>query len=141
MSKFSILPSSRCQYLDNILGMTLADPGNYCGYIRFSLSMIRSASCLWSIIFARVSCGWSLVAGLHALWSHPIAFVLPPMDMRHSSSSSVSSTIFIQIDNISAHKFNTLICAQPQYSLGIFHPYALPFELKIPIPILQASVR
>ena len=141
MSKFSISPSSRCQYLDNILGIKLADPGNHCEYSRCSLLMSRYASCLWSLVLARVSCGCSLGASLHALWIHPISVVLSPMDRRHSSSSSVYSTISIHIYNSSAQKSNRLICASPQYSLDIFHLHSLPFDMKPPIPILQASVR
>ena len=141
MSKFSILPPSRCQSLDNIPGMTLEDPGNHCEYSRCSLSMSRSASCLWSIVFVRVSCECSLGARFCSLLSHAIAVVMHPIDRRHSSSSSVSSTISIQIDTSSAQKSNRLICAQPQYYLGDFHLRALTFDLKPPIPISQASVR
>ena len=141
MRKFSISQSSRCQYLHNISGMTLVDPGNHCEYSRCLLSMIRSSSCIWSLVFARASCGCSLGAGLRALWSHPVSDELFPMDRSHSSSSSVSSTISIQIDTSSAQNSNRLICAQPQDYLGIFHFCALPFKLKPPIPISQASVR
>ena len=141
MSKFSILPSSRCQSLDNISGMKLADPGNHGEYIRCSLSMSRYVSFLWSLVFARVDCGFSLGAGVCALWSHPIAVGMSPMDRRHALSSSVSSIISIQIDTSSSQNSNRLICARPQYSLVIFHLRALPFEMKPTIPISQASVR
>ena len=40
--------------------------------------MGRSASCLWSLVFARVRCGWLLGAGLRDLWSHPVVVVLSP---------------------------------------------------------------
>ena len=102
MSKFGISPSLGCQYPDNILGMTLDDPGKHCEYIRFSLSISRSDSCLWSLIFVRVSYGCSFGVGLRAFWIHHISVVLYPMDRRHSLSSSVSSTILIQIDTSSA---------------------------------------
>ena len=141
MSKFSILLSSRCQSLDNIPGMTLSDPGNHCEYSRRLLSMGRSASCLWSIVFARVICGYLLGAGLRDFWSHHIAVMLYPIYRRNYSSSSVSSAILIHIDNSSAQNPNRWICAQTQYSLGICYLHALPFDLKPPIPIFQASVR
>ena len=51
MSKFGISPSLGCQYPDNILGMTLDDPGKHCEYIRFSLSMSGSASYLLGLVF------------------------------------------------------------------------------------------
>ena len=59
------------------------------------------------------------------------------MDRRHYSSSSVSSTISIQIDTSSIQNSNRLICVRPQYYLGIFHINALPFELNPPIPIFR----
>ena len=141
MSKFSISPSLRCQSLDNILGITLVDPGNNFEYSRCSLSMSRSASFLWSLVFERVSCGCSLGEGLHDLWSHPIVVVLSPMDRRHYLSYIVTSVILIQIDNSSAKNYNRLICARPQYYLDIFHFHALPFEMKPYIPISRALVR
>ena len=58
-----------------------------------------------------MSRGCSLEAGFCALWIHPIAVVLSPMDRRHSLSSSASSTISIQIDTSSAQNSNRLICA------------------------------
>ena len=141
MSKFSILLSSRCQSIDNISGMKLDDPGNHCEYIRCLLSMRRSAICLWSLVFSRLSGGCLLGAGLSVLWIHPIAVVLSPMDRRYSYSSSVSSNISIYTDTSSTHNSNRLIYARPHYYLRIFHLHALPFELKPPIPISQASVR
>ena len=141
MSTFSISPSLRCQYLDNTPGMTLVDPGNNDEYSMCPLSMIRSASCLWSLVFARKSCGCSLRAGFSDFWSYPIAVVLYPMDRRHSLSSSVSSTISIQMDTSYTKKYNRLICARPQYSLGICHLHDLTFDMKPPIHILQALVR
>ena len=134
MNKSSILPSLRCQYLDNLLGMTLAEPGNHCEYSRCSLSMSRSASCLWSLVYGRVSCGCSLGVGLRALWSHPIDVVLSSMDRRHYLSSSVSYMISIQTNTSSAQKSNMLICARPQYYLWICHLHVLTFDLKPPIP-------
>ena len=141
MSKFSILLSSRCQYLDNISGMTLADSGNHFEYSRCSLSMSMSDSCLWGIVIAKGVLFMLLRGGFCAFCSYRIAVELSPMDRRNSSSSSVSSTILIQIDTSSAQNSNRLIFARPQYSLGICHLHALPFYLKPPIPILQASVR
>ena len=81
--------------------------------------MSGSASYLWSLVFTRVICGCSLGAGLYALWSHPIDVVMSPMDRRHYSSSSVSSTIPIQLDTSSAQTSNRLICVQPHYYLEI----------------------
>ena len=80
-------------------------------------------------------------AGLRAFWSHPIAFVLSPIDRRNSLSSSVSSMISIQINTSSAQNSNRVLCARPQYSLSFFHLHDLPFELKPLIPISQAFVR
>ena len=141
MSKFSITPSDMCQSLDNISRMTLVDPGNHCEYSRFLLSMRRSASCLLSLIFLRISCGCLLVSGLRALWSQPIAVVLSPMDMRYSSPYSMSSIISIHINTSSAQNYNRLISARPQYYLGICHFHALLFDLKPPIIISQALAR
>ena len=72
--------------------------------------MIRSASCLWSIVFARVSCGCLLEASFSDLWSHPKAAVLSPMNRRHSLLSSVSYIILNNIDTSSAQNSNRLIC-------------------------------
>ena len=82
-------------------------------------------------------CGLLLEAGLHDLCSPPIADVLSPMNRRNSLSSSVSFIISVQIGTSSTQNSNSLIYERPQYSLGIYHLYALPFELKPPIPISQ----
>ena len=119
--------------------MTLADPDNYCEYSRCLLSMIGSVSYLWSLVFARVSCGCLLGAGLRVFWVLPITVVLFPMDRRYFLSSSLSSTIPIQIDTGYAQNFNRLICARPKYYWGIFNLPALPFELKPPMPISRTS--
>ena len=62
MSKFSISPSLKCHSLDNILGMILANPGNHCEYISWSLLMSRSDSCLLGIVFAK-GVLWVIVRG------------------------------------------------------------------------------
>ena len=75
--------------------------------------------------------------GLHALWIHPIAVVLSTMDKRHSLSYSVSSTISIHIYISSSQNSNKLICVRPKYFLGVYHLYAITFELKPTIPIFR----
>ena len=114
VSKFSILPSSRCEYLDNISGTTLDE--------RRTIVNAVSPSYQWAglpVVFGvsflrRVSYGWLLGEGLRDLWSNRISVVMPPMDRRHSSSSSVSSKISIQINISSAYNSNRLICDRPQ---------------------------